>query len=84
LGFQIVDDALQYEDEPAFRQPALVLHGRGDDVVPASFSKAFAEGHPNVNLRLVDSGHALTDVLEELWTATAAFLEIPNPPKRAM
>lgn len=84
LGYQIVDDALQYEDEPAFRQPALVLHGRNDDVVPAALSKVFAEGHPNVTLRLVDSGHALTDVLEELWAATAAFLEIADPRRRAM
>lgn len=74
LGFQIVDDALEYEDEPAFRQPALVLHGRKDEVVPAALSKAFAEGHPNVVLRLLDSGHELTDVLETLWKETFAFL----------
>jgi len=87
LGFQIVEDAMKYEDEPAFQQPALVLldepafqqpalvlHRRGDTVVPAAFSKAFAEGHPNVTLRLVDSGHELTDVLPELWSETAAFL----------
>ena len=75
LGFQIVEDAQKYEDEPAFNQPALVLHGRKDDVVPAELSKAFAEGHPNVTLRLVDSGHELTDVLDELWVETARFLK---------
>jgi pimeloyl-ACP methyl ester carboxylesterase len=74
LGFSIVEDALKYEDEPAFRQPALVLHGLKDDVVPAALSKAFAEGHPNVTLRLLDSGHELTDVLEQLWMETATFL----------
>lgn len=78
LGFQIVEDALKYEDEPAFRQPALVLQGRRDDVVPPEISKAFAEGHPNVTLRLVDSGHELTDVLEDLWTETAAFLKFQS------
>jgi len=75
LGFQIVEDAQKYEDEPAFHQPALVLHGIKDDVVPAELSKAFAEGHPNVTLRLVDSGHELTDVLDELWVETARFLK---------
>jgi hypothetical protein len=75
LGFQIVEDAQKYEDEPAFNQPALVLHGRKDDVVPAELSKAFAEGHPNVTLRLVNSGHELTDVLDELWAETATFLK---------
>jgi hypothetical protein len=74
LGFQIVEDAQRYEDEPAFPQPALVLQGRRDEVVPASISKVFAEGHANVTLRLLDSGHELTDVLDEMWAATAAFL----------
>jgi pimeloyl-ACP methyl ester carboxylesterase len=78
LGYAIVEDALKYEDEPAFRQPALVLHGRKDEVVPAQLSKAFAEGHPNVRLRLLDSGHELTDVLEELWAETAAFLNFQS------
>ena len=74
LGFQIVEDALKYEDEPAFSQPALVLHGRKDEVVPAELSKAFADRHPNVTLRLFDSGHELTDVLDSLWMETARFL----------
>ena len=78
LGYAMVEDALKYEDEPAFRQPALVLHGRKDEVVPAALSKAFAEGHPNVRLRLLDSGHELTDVLEELWAETAGFLNFQS------
>jgi hypothetical protein len=78
LGFQIVEDAVKYEDEPAFRQPALILHGRKDDVVPPELSKAFAEGHPNVTLRLVDSGHELTDVLDQLWAETARFLQFQS------
>ena len=74
LGYQIVEDAVKYEDEPAFEQPALVLQGRRDEVVPEALSKAFAEGRPNVTLRLLDSGHELTDVLDELWLETAKFL----------
>jgi pimeloyl-ACP methyl ester carboxylesterase len=79
LGYQIVEDAVQYEDEPGFRQPALVLHGRCDDVVPVEVSKVFADGHPNVTLRVVESGHELTDVLEELWMETSAFLGFQSP-----
>jgi uncharacterized protein len=78
LGYRIVQDALQYEDEPAFPQPALVLHGRRDEVVPVALSKAFAEGHPNVKLKVVESGHELTDVLEQLWLETAAFLQFQS------
>jgi pimeloyl-ACP methyl ester carboxylesterase len=78
LGYQIVEDALKYEDEPDFKQPGLVLHGKRDEVVPADVSQSFAEGHPNVRLKLVDSGHELTDVLDILWTETARFLQFQS------
>ncbi len=48
LGYQFVEDAERYEDEPNFRQPALILHGKADSVVPAEVSRRFAEGRPNV------------------------------------
>jgi uncharacterized protein len=76
LGYQIMEDAQNYEDEPEFTQPALVLHGRADLVVPASISTSFAERHLNVSLRLFDSGHELADVLEDLWDETEAFLAL--------
>jgi pimeloyl-ACP methyl ester carboxylesterase len=76
LGYQLMEDSQNYENEPEFTQPALVLHGTGDTVVPAGISTAFAARHPNVTLRLFDSGHELTDVLEDLWEETARFL--PN------
>ncbi len=74
LGYQFVEDAVQYEDEPDFRQPALVLHGTRDDVVPVELSQQFASRHPNVRLCLLDSGHELTDVLDRMWVEIAAFL----------
>jgi uncharacterized protein len=74
LGYQIVEDAQRYEDEPEFPQPALVLHGIHDDVVPVEISRAYAARHANVSLRLFDSGHELTNVLEGLWEETARFL----------
>ncbi len=75
LGYQFVEDAVQYEDEPDFRQPALILHGTRDEVVPAEVSEQFALHHPNVRVCLVESGHELTDVLDKLWLETAAFLQ---------
>lgn len=74
LGFQIVDDAVKYEDEPDFHQPALILHGRSDNIVPVLASKVFADDHPNVVLRVLESGHELTDVLDQIWAETARFL----------
>lgn len=74
LGYQFLEDSSRYEDEPEFNQPALILHGLRDPVVPAEVSQRYAARRPNVTLQLLDSGHELTDVLEALWAATARFL----------
>jgi uncharacterized protein len=76
LGYQFVADSPQYPDEPSFSQPALILHGIRDPVVPSEISSAYASRHPNVTLRLFDSGHELTDVLEPMWEETARFLGV--------
>jgi uncharacterized protein len=78
LGYQFVEDAQQYEEEPHFQQPALILHGVNDPVVPADVSRQFAQRFPNVTLRLFDSGHELTDVLDPVWAETAKFLGFQN------
>ncbi len=78
LGFELMEDSKAYEGEPEFMQPALVMHGTSDSVVPARISTAFAASHPNVTLRLFPSGHELTDVLEDLWEETARFLGLPQ------
>ena len=73
LGYQFVEDAARYQAEPEFSQPCLILHGTGDTVVPPEISTDFATRHPNVTLRLLDSGHELTDVVDQLWAETARF-----------
>jgi uncharacterized protein len=78
LGYQFAVDATQYEDEPEFPQPALVLHGTRDSVVPAWISKAYASPRPNIKLVLLESGHELTDVLEPMWVQVSNFLSVPE------
>lgn len=78
LGYQFVEDADQYEDEPEFPQPALILHGQRDSVVPAWISSAYASRHPNIRLVLLESGHELTDVLEPMWRKISNFLSVPE------
>ena len=75
LGYQMVEDARRYPDAPSFEQPALIFHGVADPVVPAAASAGFARIHANVTLRLLQSGHELTDVLELMWDEVATFLE---------
>ena len=72
----LLADAPNWEAEPDFQQPGLILHGRRDDVVPAELSIEFAASHPNVKLVLLESDHALTDVLERLWEETWNFLNV--------
>ena len=74
LSYKLLEDSQIYEEEPEFTQPALILHGVRDDVVPASISSDFAARHPNVTLRLFDSGHELTDVMGDLWEDAFRFL----------
>lgn len=75
LSYLLMADAVQYEDEPPFRQPALIFHGVSDDVVPARYSEEFAEGRGNVRLEIVDSGHDLLNVLDYMLPKVTAFLE---------
>jgi fermentation-respiration switch protein FrsA (DUF1100 family) len=75
IGYQLVEDAEKYEPAPHVIQPALIFHGLNDDVVPVEYSKEFAAAHPsNVKLRLLNSGHELTDVLAKIWEETEPFL----------
>jgi uncharacterized protein len=74
LGYQLIEDAAQYEPYPAVIQPTLVFHGKNDTVVPASVSVRFAERHPKVMLRLVESDHELLNVLDDIWMAAEEFL----------
>jgi pimeloyl-ACP methyl ester carboxylesterase len=76
LGYSFVEDADQYEDAPDFGQPALILHGSEDAVVPPGISLEFAAARPNVRLQLFPSGHELTDVLAGLWKETSRFLQL--------
>src|SRR5713101_9962077 len=73
VGYQLLEDAEQYEDYPDVSQPTLIFHGRRDDVVPFGYSEEFAARHPQVTLRIVESGHELLDVLEDMWAEMRLF-----------
>jgi len=74
LGYQLIEDAAQYEDYPDVSQPVLIFHGKHDTSVPCEYSVKFAELHPQAELRLLDSDHELLDALDLMWTETSRFL----------
>lgn len=78
LGYRFLEDSRGYEEEPDFAQPALILHGVDDPVVPAGYSRAFAASHPNATLHLMKSGHELTDVVDPMWELVREFLALPG------
>ena len=74
IAYDLYEDALQYPEFPDFRQPSLIFHGLGDDVVPVELSRQFAVAHPNAALTEMDSGHELTNVLDEIVARSVEFL----------
>jgi len=79
LGYQFLEDAAKFDAVPDFHQRALILHGTADPTVPYQGSYDFALQHARTRLVPFNAGHELTDVLEDLWRETAAFLEIAAP-----
>ncbi|MGA1621885.1 MAG: YqiA/YcfP family alpha/beta fold hydrolase [Synechocystis sp.] len=77
LAYDFVTDALGYDETQLQREvPTLILHGRQDEVVPVTVSEAYAAERPWVKLQIFNSDHALTDVLPQLWQASAEFLGV--------
>jgi pimeloyl-ACP methyl ester carboxylesterase len=76
LSYELMIDAAQYEDYPDLQQPTLIFHGGNDAVVPFGFSERFVSLHPSAEVVLLDSGHELTDVVEQMWQETARYLGI--------
>jgi pimeloyl-ACP methyl ester carboxylesterase len=74
LGYQLIENALQFEAYPDFTQPALIFQGRHDTVVPPEYAETFAARHANATLRMMDSDHDLVNVLDEMWWETEKFL----------
>ena len=74
VGWQLMEDARRYEEEPAITQPCLIYHGAADTVVPVEASRSFARNRPGVELREVDDGHELLQDLDGLCQAALDFL----------
>ena len=80
IGYQLYEDAAQYEDFPEITQPTLMFQGRLDEVVDPQIVLEFSWGKPNVTLELVDSDHQLLDVLDMIWERVAVLYQELEPP----
>lgn len=76
VGYQLVEDAQQYEDYPLVRQPTLILHGDQDTVVPLALSESFVEHSPQALLRRLHTDHEMTGALDEIGAESDRFLGV--------
>jgi alpha-beta hydrolase superfamily lysophospholipase len=76
VDFAFVEDVERIDvGYPDVRVPALVMHGKNDDVVPIDRARTFAAGRPNVRLIELDDGHELVASLPVLLAESEAFLD---------
>jgi pimeloyl-ACP methyl ester carboxylesterase len=76
LDYGLMEDAAGYPAYPDFSQRAVLLHGRGDEVVPVEYSHRFCRTHPKAQLYEFDAGHELTNVLPGMWAIVKPFLNL--------
>jgi uncharacterized protein len=74
LSYEFLEDAEKYPAYPNCDVPALIFHGKQDDLVPLANSVRFAETHDRARVIPVNSGHELTDVLDEIWAGIKDLL----------
>jgi uncharacterized protein len=74
LAYEFLEDASRHSPFPTVQQPALLMHGNQDAVVPIEQSLAFVRQCPQARLVRYDTGHELTDVLDRIWYEAEPFL----------
>ncbi len=75
VDFGFFEDLVTVDvDFPDVRVPTLILHGRGDDVVPIEHSRRFAAGKRHVELIELDDGHELVQSIPIILGHAERFL----------
>jgi uncharacterized protein len=78
LSYDFVTDATQYQEELLQRSiPTLILHGKNDEVIPIEASRDFGRSRPWVELIELESDHALSNVMQQIWQAIQLFCQLP-------
>lgn len=77
VHYGLIEDIATYDSYTVpIDIPILIYHGRQDESVDFDQSVRFAADRPNVDLRLVDSDHQLTDQVDTIWLDTLHFFPI--------
>lgn len=74
LRYDFHRDGLLYADQIPPPEPVLIIHGRGDEIIPIGNSRSYATRYPGmVGLVELDSDHSLLDRLETIWEHVSSF-----------
>jgi hypothetical protein len=77
LHYDFVKDLERYaESHLKSAIPTLILHGTQDDVIPIQASRSYAEIRPWVRLIELESDHALTDQMPQIWQSICQFCDL--------
>ncbi len=77
LDYQFVADLERYDERQLKRAiPTLILHGVNDDVIPIEISRSYAQSRPWVELIELESDHALTNQINQIWNAISRFCRL--------
>ncbi|MEA5595303.1 YqiA/YcfP family alpha/beta fold hydrolase [Rivularia sp. UHCC 0363] len=76
LSYEFLTDANQYQEQLQRPIPTLILHGQHDEVIPIQTSQYFAQKRSWVNLIELNSDHALSNVMMEIWQAIENFCQL--------
>jgi predicted esterase YcpF (UPF0227 family) len=76
LSYDIVEDALKYDDIEIHRKiETVIFHGINDMSVPYRLSIAYLEKNSAARLVLLNSDHSMLDQLHVIWSFIESFLK---------
>jgi hypothetical protein len=82
LGSAFIADLANHKTEDLkIEIPAMVFHGRADDIVPVDLSIGFAANNPSVTLHVLDDDHQLLSSVPLIWNMRREIL-LSSPTKK--
>lgn len=76
VHWRFVEEARTLPPRPGVRCPALVIHGRQDEVVPLESSERWVAEQPDARLVVVEDDHALAGSLDRIGEEVVRFLGV--------
>ena len=82
VHFGLIEDARRHPSAPAIPCPAVIVHGRQDEIVPIASSRRYTREHPDQVLRLVevDDDHRLGSSANRIERELLALLADQEAP----